>query len=1075
MNKTTSLIDALIREGDFTGLFIEELGWDQPKIKPIEIKLDGDTFVFEPVAEKQGFNVLATERTADHRTRQRLHRVISQRTAEHFAIYGTGGGSQHWQWTELRSGRPPRLVTHEWHPDRENVALVERLAAIKFQLAEEGNLNLLGVRRRVGAAFSADKVSGRFYKDFQDEHRHLLHQIKGIDVLEDLEWYGSVLLNRLMFLYFIQKRGYLDGDPNYLRSRFEAVQSARGKGHFFTFFRQFLLPLFHDALGRKRPELEDAELAALVGDVPYINGGFFSIHELEHSYDIDVSDDAFDRVFTLFDSYRWHLSEIPEHEERAINPDVLGYVFERYINQKEKGAYYTKTDVTGFMVRSAVLPVFLDRWQALADTTDVVHPRWELLAETPQLYVPDGLGHGIGAEIPNSFWAEREQWPTPPWLLEDPPEDVALPAETWLESMDRLERHEALISRLGSGALSTATEAITANIAIARFAVDAVLDISDLRTALAVLDLLQALRIVDPACGSGAFLFAALNVLEELYEATITVLRDLPPEEDHELEARRQAQLAEIDAHASTEYFIAKSAALHNLFGVDLMHEAVEIAKLRLFLKLVAGLRDRDELEPLPDLDLNLRAGNTVVGYVSAKDAMESLAGSILAGIDPAAIEAGCSELVDLYDRFVEIQTAREVDDAGAADAKLAVLEAEGRLAAEIDRALARERGISEQDHDAWWEEEHPFHWFLEFGGVMRGGGFDCVVGNPPYRKLSDVRKEYAVEGFATDACPDLYAPMTERAAALLTADGRMAFIVPLSLTFSQGFGDLREYLSSRFAHKWISSYGRNPTALFDGKIGVRPTIFIGAQGEDDRLWTTRTHRWVEDYRPALFDTLRYVEAPEALRADEWPKLPSEDVARLMTELLTSGRAPLAAAVRHAGTHTLGYRKTALYVVSAYRTEPPCWDAKGKPIPQKEAGWLRFEDGTARDAAFLLATSKLMFLWWNVWGDDFHVTAGILDSFPLGLDDLDTPTTEWIHRLADLLDEKMQEHIDITPYNGMRIGNYRLDAVRDLTDEADELLSDWLGTREHMGAVELSFRQFAKKTGERPGVTAHVE
>lgn len=1072
MTASADRINALIRKRAFNELFVEELGWDQPKIRPIEISLDSEKYTFEPIAEKEGFNVLATLTTTDHHTRQRLHRAISQRTAEHFAIYGTGN-AQYWQWTELRAGRPPRFITHEWHSDRENVALLERLKAIAFHLAEQGDLSILGVRRRVGAAFSADKISARFYRDFQREHRHLLSEIRGIDHLPELEWYASVLLNRLMFLYFIQKRGYLDGDHNYLRNRLEAVQSERGEGHFYTFFKHFLLPLFHDALARHDQEIADDSLAALVGDVPFLNGGLFSTHELEAQYEIDIPDLAFESVFDLFDSYRWHLSEDPAQDERTINPDVLGYVFEQYVNQKEKGAYYTKTDVTRFMVRSAFLPVFLDRWSDLARDSGIAAPNWRLLVETPELYVPDSLSHGLSSSVPEDLTHSQSTWPPSAELLAEPPEAVALPSETWLEAIDRRARCQALRERLGSGAITSSSEAITANIAIGDFAVDAILDIRDVPTAVGVLDLLRNLRIVDPACGSGAFLFAALNILEELYEAVITVLQGLPPDPDEEGEARRDAALAEIAEHSSTEFFIAKSAALHNLFGVDIMREAVEIAKLRLFLKLVAGLGSRNELEPLPDLDLNLRAGNTVVGYVRPQEAEESLAGSILGRIDVDALERGCDELAVLYDRFVELHTARNLDETVASAAKEAVLECEGRLAAEIDQALARERGVSDADFETWWEEEHPFHWFLEFGAVMRRGGFDCAVGNPPYRSMAEVRREYAVEGFETADCPDLYAPMTERAAQLLAPDGRIAFIVPMSLTFSRDFDVLRSHLARRFALKWISTYARNPSALFDGKIGVRPTIFIGAPGENPRLWTTRTHRWVDAFRPALFGTLHYTEAPEILWTDKWPKLASGQIADIIRRLVTNDQKAIATALSRNGAHTVGYRKTALYVLSIYRTEPPCWDSEGNEIPQREAGVLRFADPAYRDAVFLLGTGKLMFLWWSVWGDDFHVTAGVLDSFPLGLEGIDEETARRIKEAAARLDTAMQEHVDITPYAGMRVGNYRLEELRDITDEADDILSAHLGIRDRMSDVELAFQEFAKKTGERPGVTAH--
>ena len=72
-----------------------------------------------------------------------------------------------------------------------------------------------------------------------------------------------------------------------------------------------------------------------------------------------------------------------------------------------------------------------------------------------------------------------------------------------------------------------------------------------------------------------------------------------------------------MDKHPSERYFILKSIVLNNLYGVDIMEEAVEICKLRLFLRLVAQLESYDQIEPLPDIDFNVRAGNTLVGFTS--------------------------------------------------------------------------------------------------------------------------------------------------------------------------------------------------------------------------------------------------------------------------------------------------------------------------------------------------------------------------------------------------------------------------------------------------------------------------
>ena len=111
---------------------------------------------------------------------------------------------------------------------------------------------------------------------------------RGIDAQADREWYASLMLNRLMFVYFIQRKGFLDtkapgsldGDPNYLSNRLRLVQQERGEDQFHTFYRYFLLKLFHEGLSQREhaPELE-----ALLGSVPYLNGGLFDVHVLERA------------------------------------------------------------------------------------------------------------------------------------------------------------------------------------------------------------------------------------------------------------------------------------------------------------------------------------------------------------------------------------------------------------------------------------------------------------------------------------------------------------------------------------------------------------------------------------------------------------------------------------------------------------------------------------------------------------------------------------------------------------------------------------------------------------------------
>ena len=138
--------------------------------------------------------------------------------------------------------------------------------------------------------------------------------------------------------------------------------------------------------------------------------------------------------------------------------------------------------------------------------------------------------------------------------------------------------------------------------------------------------------MLDPTCGSGAFLFAALNILEPLYTACLEGMRGFVADLERSDEPRNTGKyggfkktLEDVDKHPNERYYILKSIVLNNLYGVDIMEEAVEICKLRLFLKLVAQLENYEQIEPLPDIDFNIRAGNTLVGFTTLDAVREAM------------------------------------------------------------------------------------------------------------------------------------------------------------------------------------------------------------------------------------------------------------------------------------------------------------------------------------------------------------------------------------------------------------------------------------------------------------------
>ena len=780
---------------DLRELFIGELGWDHGGTD-LEVTVAGRTFVLEAIAHKRGlvaYRYLANSDDAfpDHPVRQRIERAVARSVREHLVVYATSDrNTQCWQWVKREAGRPDRTRTHIYSGGQSGEALIQKLKHLVFTLAEEEKgITLVEVSGRLRAAFDVEPVTRRFYDRFKQEHKAFLDFIEGITAVADREWYASLMLNRMMFIYFIQKRSFLDGDPDYLRNRLERVRREQGHGKFHSFYRVFLLRLFHEGLGR--PEADRApELAALLGRVPYLNGGLFDVHDLERdNTDIHIPDEAFEQIFAFFDAYQWHLDERLLRNDNEINPDVLGYIFEKYINQKQMGAYYTKEDITGYICRNTVIPFLFDR--ARRDCAIAFKPGggvWRLLSDDPDRYFHDAVRHGISDDLDRK--TDPSAWrPLPPKIaagLDDVSKrgawnepagpEYALPTETWREHVARRQRYEEIRAKLAAGEVTCINDLITYNLDIEKFAQDVIAGSEGPELVRAFWKALRAVSVLDPTCGSGAFLFAALNILEPLYSTCLDAMRGFLDDlarsrRKHRPEKLRDFReaLAEVDRHASERYFILKSIVIGNLYGVDIMEEAVEICKLRLFLKLVSQLERYDQIEPLPDIDFNVRAGNTLVGFTSLEKVKRALGSNLVKQLSLPDIEERAEIADRAFSRFRGMQTEHGLDGGAFIEAKAELRRRLDDLRDELDGYLAGEYGVkSKADFRRWRASHQPFHWFVEFYGVMHRGGFDVIIGNPPYVEYSKVREEYRVQDLATMRCGNLYALCTERSLDLL-------------------------------------------------------------------------------------------------------------------------------------------------------------------------------------------------------------------------------------------------------------------------------------------------------------------
>lgn len=1051
----------LVNEGNFDTLFLEELLWDRPDHAPLTIEVEGATYRLCQVAGYAGLRVWLCDVVPDRRTQRLVDKELRRHSTERLLIFANTE-LQEWRWlqsTDPEGAGQPRLVTHQHRIGSLNAALDQRLEMISVGFNDD--VSLIGMLRRMRRAFDAEQVTRRFYTAFIEKQRALSAAIVGIEIEADRGWYAALTMNRLMFIYFLQRKGFMDNDHNYLRTRLESLQS-RGEGEsFYGFYKKFLIPLFHQGLGAKSPVYDDDAIRLLIGDVRYVNGGIFSVHELEARNDIEIEDAVFEKIFDLFDGYQWHLDDRVGGNPNEINPDVLGYIFEQFINQKQMGAYYTKEDVTHFMTSSTVLPVVLSRIEALG--VDV----WSHVAADPERYVWDGMKYGNDVPFPDAIEAERTTHARPSWL-EAAPDNVALPGESWWEVDFRRREHEKLLVRLGNGGVSCADDAVTENIDLETLAVDVIDSITDPGTVLEVWKLLGDLRIVDPTCGSGAFLFAALKVIIPLYEAVLDAARAVGSS-SHE---RIAHLLGEIERHPNAEYFLLKHASLSNLYGVDIMKEAVEVARLRLFLKLISAIEDKDSIEPLPDLEFNIKPGNMLVGAVHP-DEIRKTGEDIFGGLEADQVVESAKRISPA---FVSFREAQEHDD----DAETRRLRSQLHDLLDEVRTEVNDQYYSAQARDMtfndWVGTHQPFHWFVEFHEIFQRGGFDVVIGNPPYIARSKV-KEYAYRGFRTNALPDIYAPCTERAAQITSDRGRFSMIIPISATFSDDYLELRKVLRERFGMLWVSNFSRNPAALFSAGLGVRSTIIVGSGARSDsvgEVLVTKTHRWYDAYRPALFETLRYFSLPQNLESRfGWVRLVSEEHRMILEHASARGGTLAAMERRQTGAASVRFKQISLYWLSVFLVDPSAYERDGRPAEQTGISGIAVANSAEAKLMLAVLASKFAFIWWYSTSDDFHTTSGGLKSTPVDPSSFSESGRTSLISAAEALIAKLPDHQQFTPYAGKYMGNYVLSEMRGITDRIDEVIAEELGFPELLPALEHAYACVYKPTGDRPGTLRH--
>ena len=1038
----------LLREFDFKTLLIEELGWDHhnEELNTQIREKDGDESEYQltAIAEKRGVVVFLYSATSgsipNYVTRRKIEQEVAKSVLEHLIIYTDAEhATQIWQWVKREPGRPYACREHPYHRGQSGESLIQKLQTITFGLAEEEELTLVEVTGRVRAAFDVERVTKRFYDRFKTEHDKFLKFLNGIPDLEMQHWYASVMLNRLMFIYFIQKKGFLNNDTDYLRAKLTESQ-ANGTDQYYT---AFLCPLFFEGFAKPEPERSE-EAKGLLGTVPYLNGGIFQRHQLEalHGEEIQIPDTAFEGLFNFFDQYQWHLDERPLRNDNEINPDVLGYIFEKYINQKQMGAYYTKEDITEYISKNTIIPFLFDSARkackiAFEGETSI----WQLLSADPDRYIYDAVKTGVELELPEEISAgiedvsKRTEWNTPA------PTEYALPTELWREVVARRERYQAIHAKLSNGEIDDINALITDNLDIRQFAHDVIESCEGPELLRAFWNAIKEVTILDPTCGSGAFLFAALNVLEPLYEACLDRMQVFLDELQYASKPPHPQKFSDfrtileaVEGHPNRPYFILKSIIINNLYGVDIMEEAIEICKLRLFLKMVAQIEDVEQIEPLPDIDFNIQAGNTLVGYATYDEVEKAVAEKLDFDNTMTRIKEGAEDVEELFEQFRLQQT--ELGGAVTPAAKQVLRDKLKALEDELNQYLSGGYGIKLNDkhaYQSWLSSHKPFHWFIEFYGILKGGGFDVIIGNPPYVEFRKVKKDYTIRDYETESCGNLYAYMMERGTRLNS--GRVGWIVPISWVSTNRMNAVRNVVARSYPILHINNHADRPSSLFDG-VHQKLTIVLCVKGSP-AIYTTGFCRCYskEGERDHLFNTLAY-------HLLDWDsgiiRKFSADVEATIFHKIAQKSSPIT--LMFASSQRMNNARP-FHLNQRLMMWVKCFLA-----PKKSKEFQIFyptRECSAEELSAIL-NSSLFFWFWETRGDCWHLTKGDMDNFHIDLAQFSDTDRNSLIRLAETLELDLEEK---KKYVGTKQTDYEYyhRKSKHIIDEIDRVLAQHYG------------------------------
>lgn len=714
-----------------------------------------------------------------------------------------------------------------------------------------------------------------FYNTYKKLHNEIESKLE-IELINK-SYFSSVVLDRLMILFFLQYNNVFPS--NYLQEQLKACIEENKS------FHKFLYVLVKNINTNHNHRVDQ------MFEIPYLNMSVLNFPDIYKEY--ILSNDVYQDIINKFEKYKWVLED--NDEKLTITPSILGNVFEKYINQKEMGAYYTENDTTNYITKNAIILSVINKMKNKEEFIKLLS--WNL-ANQPKRF--------LNIEKSYQYNYEKDH------------------IDTLINKIEK---------EIDARNISNLEDFIRINVnlmSLMKFTIETI-DCKEMLEDLYIS--MKSMSILDPTCGTGAFIMTALETMVELYIDVDKRLNNL----------NEKSSFISSNVKSELDYIIF--CIENNLYGVDIMEESIEILKTRLFLRLMKCFDDYENIK-IPEITMNFKTGNTLVGEVEK--------------IDPN--ETNLDEIS--YIPYSILDNYSGVED--------------------------------------WKRRIKAFHWCNEFKEIMNNGGFDCIIGNPPYIEYSKVRKsQYEIFGYQTINCGNLFAFTLERSYQLLAEGGIMGMIVPISVISTPRMAKVRNLLRQNSNFIFYSNFGDRPGTLFNG-VHQKLTIIISEKNSHNdhntNIYTSKYYHWYQNERDKLFNSLYYQLNHLIDESDNIYYKIGDSQQESILEKLESNKNSLYDILSQDGPYKVYLSMRMTFWAKAFLNEK-------KSNEFKEFG---FKNDVDSKVIMAILNSSLFFMYWESISDCWHITTKELKNFMFDIDKMDMNIRIKLSNLAQQLEDELE-------------------------------------------------------------------